>query len=221
MKKKKDATYFWTSYADLMTSLFFIMIVLFAVAIGQLQKKRVEAEEAKQVAEAEMKKIKEIENAIRGIDPHYFSYNEQYKKHILNIDVQFPAYGFDIRQIAEAKRQSLKEAGQAIMRFMKQEHAHNPEIQYLLIIEGQASKDDYWRTPYENNDVLSYQRALALKDFWQSSAIEFGDECEVIVSGSGQNGAMRAMPDNNTNTANQRFLIHIMPKPGIIDTISN
>lgn len=219
--KKKESTYFWTSYADLMTSMFFIMIVLFAVAIGQLQKKRTEAEEAKQVAEAEMKKIREIENAIRGIDPQYFSYNEQYKKHILKIDVQFPAYGFDIHQIPEEKRQSLKEAGKAIMRFMKQEHTHNPEIQYLLIIEGQASKDDYWRSSYENNDVLSYQRALALKDFWQSSSIEFGDECEVIVCGSGQNGAMRAMPDNKNNTANQRFLIHIMPKPGIIDTISN
>lgn len=219
--KKKEATYFWTSYADLMTSMFFIMIVLFAVAIGQLQKKRTEAEEAKQVAEAEMKKIREIENAIRGIDPQYFSYNEQYKKHILKIDVQFPAYGFDIRQIPEEKRQSLKEAGIAIMRFMKQEHTRNPEIQYLLIIEGQASKDYYWRSAYENNDVLSFQRALALKDFWQSSSIKFGAECEVIVCGSGQNGAMRARPDDKNNTANQRFLIHIMPKPGIIDTISN
>lgn len=219
--KKKESTYFWTSYADLMTSMFFIMIVLFAVAIGQLQKKRTEAEEAKQVAEAEMKKIREIENAIRSIDPQYFSYNEQYKKHILKIDVQFPAYGFDIHQIPEDKRQSLKEAGKAIMQFMKQEHTRNPEIQYLLIIEGQASKDDYWRTPYENNDVLSYQRALALKNFWQSSSIEFGDECEVIVGGSGQKGAMRAMPDNKNNTANQRFLIHIMPKPGIIDSVSH
>ena len=67
---------------------------------------------------------------------------------------------------------------------------------------------------------MSFQRAFALKDYWEKSGITFGNECEVVVCGSGQNGKMRVAPDNETNRANQRFLIHIMPKPGIIDEVS-
>jgi len=221
MKKKNTSTYFWTSYADLMTSLFFVMIVFFAVAIGLLQHKREEAEDAKRVAEeakvvaeSEMKKIREIENAIKSIDPRFFEYNEQFKKHILKIDVQFPTGQSNIALIPEDKRNALLEAGRIIAQFMRQEHQNNPEVQYLLIIEGQASRDNY-----AYNDELSFLRALALKKHWEQSNITFGEECEVIVCGSGQNGAMRSLPDTPSNVANQRFLIHIMPKPGIIDNI--
>lgn len=224
MKKKNTSTYFWTSYADLMTSLFFVMIVFFAVAIGLLQHKREEAENAKRVAEDakvvaenEIKKIQEIENAIKSIDPHFFEYNEEYKKHILKIDVQFPTGEFNINKIPVDKRDALRKAGGIIARFMSQEHQNNPEVQYLLIIEGQASRDNYWQSAYENNDVLSFQRALELKKYWENTGISFGEECEVIVCGSGQDGAMRLQPDTPSNKANQRFLIHIMPKPGVID----
>ena len=121
MRKRKRSSYFWTSYSDLMTSLFFVMMILFAVAIGQLQHKRIEAEnaklvaeEAKQLAEAEIKKIREIENAIQSIDSRFFAYNKNFKKHILKIDVQFEKGVFDISKISEQKRDSLKEAGEVI-----------------------------------------------------------------------------------------------------------
>ena len=42
-------------------------------------------------------------------------------------------------------------------------------------------------------------------------------DCEVLVCGSGTEGALRAYPDNASNTKNQRFLIHILPKPGVIN----
>ena len=85
-------------------------------------------------------------------------------------------------------------------------------VQYLLIIEGQASKDNYLF-----NDELSYNRALALKKFWKDSLITFDPkQCEVIVSGSGASGDLRMEPDIPGNEKNQRFLIHILPKPGII-----
>ncbi len=82
----------------------------------------------------------------------------------------------------------------------------------MLIIEGQASKDNYLF-----NDELSYNRALALKKFWKDSLITFDPkQCEVIVSGSGASGDLRMEPDIPGNEKNQRFLIHILPKPGII-----
>ena len=45
------------------------------------------------------------------------------------------------------------------------------------------------------------------------------DECELIISGSGQSGSLRVEPDVKGNSANQRFLIHIIPKPGVIEQI--
>ena len=89
----------------------------------------------------------------------------------------------------------------------------NPHIQYLLIIEGQASKDGY-----AYNYELSYQRALSLKKFWEDNGLNFNDKnCEVLICGSGDGrlsgtGLMR----ESKEVLNQRFLIHILPKPGKI-----
>ena len=82
----------------------------------------------------------------------------------------------------------------------------------LLIVEGQASND-----AYQFNYELSYKRALALVKLWSANNVKFDPiQCDVIISGSGKSGSLRIMPDNATNEANQRFLIQIIPKPGII-----
>ena len=197
-------SFFWASYADLMSSLFFIMLVLFVLTVVMLQK-QVKA------TEAEMNKIKEIQNAISNIDSTYFAYNAEHKKHILKIDVGFQTNSADITDISEDTRQQLLNAGKAINRFIE-EACKKYNTQYLLIIEGQASKDNFIR-----NNELSYERALALVNYWKSNGVYFNPEqCEVIVSGSGQDGTLRIQPDVAGNVKNQRFLIHILPKPGVI-----
>lgn len=197
-------SFFWASYADLMSSLFFIMLVLFVLTVVMLQK-QVKA------TEAEMNKIKEIQNAISNIDSTYFVYNAEHKKHILKIDVGFQTNSADITDISEDTRQQLLNAGKAINRFIE-EACKKYNAQYLLIIEGQASKDNFIR-----NNELSYERALALVNYWKSNGVYFNSEqCEVIVSGSGQDGTLRIQPDVAGNVKNQRFLIHILPKPGVI-----
>ena len=87
-------------------------------------------------------------------------------------------------------------------------------VNHLLIIEGQASNDGY-----TGNFDLSYQRALSLYRYFQINRhLDLKRQnCEVLVCGSGTEGALRAYPDNASNTKNQRFLIHILPKPGIIN----
>ena len=86
-------------------------------------------------------------------------------------------------------------------------------MSYLLIIEGQASTDDY----IQNNE-LSYKRALALFKFWfpnqKNGNLKFYDlPCEVIIAGA---GCMEGKPRADENEDNQRFLIRILPKPGMI-----
>lgn len=210
---QKQESYFWTSYSDLMTSLFFVMLVLFVLASAMLKNKIDEVEKQKEATEKELAKIREIEESIEAIDPNFFEYNTEHKKHILKINVQFQKNSSDISDIPDWQRGQLLKAGRSISKFLKNS---SEDVRYLLIIEGQSSKDDY-----PGNDVLSYNRANTLKRFWKQQGLDFGNKCEVIVSGSGQNGVMRALPDNAYNEKNQRFLIHIIPKPGVIDRIEN
>ena len=91
-----------------------------------------------------------------------------------------------------------------------------PEAKFLLIVEGQSSNDGY-----DYNYELSYQRALALVKFWAKQKIFFDDRgglhnCELIISGSGKDSKFRELPDDRYNIKNQRFVIHIIPKPGEI-----
>lgn len=206
MTKKQSKSYFWITYSDLMTTLFFIMLILFVLTISILQKRN-------EATQKQLDKITEIEEATKKIDPRYFVYNEAYKKHILNINVSFNTGSSDIKDIDEATREDLLNAGKSISSFIIE--ANNKyDAKYLLIIEGQASKDNYFY-----NNELSYVRALSLFKFWtEINNIEFDKNiCEVIISGSGQSGLLRMEPDIPTNKSNQRFLIHILPKPGIIE----
>ena len=204
-------SFFWASYADLMSSLFFIMLVLFVLTIVMLQKQMIEIEEMRKATEAEINKIKEIQNAISNIDSTYFAYNAEHKKHILKIDVGFQTNSADITDIELDTRHQLLNAGKAINQFIK-DACQKYNAQYLLIIEGQASKDNFIR-----NNELSYERALALVNYWKNNGVLFNSEqCEVIISGSGKYGTLRIQPDVAGNVKNQRFLIHILPKPGLI-----
>lgn len=201
MSKK---SFFWASYADLMTSLFFIMLTLFVLTIVML-KRQVDA------TETEIRKIKEIQNGVSKIDSTFFEFNDEHKKHILKIDVSFQKGSADITDINSIVRNSLLQAGNTIQDFIQDAHSKY-RVQYLLIIEGQASNDNYLL-----NDELSYKRALALKKYWNENGITFEPkQCEVIISGSGQSGDLRIEPDVPGNAKNQRFLIHILPKPGVI-----
>ena len=132
MRKK---TFFWASYADLMSSLFFIMLVLFVLTVVMLQKQMKEIEKMKEATEAEVNKIKEIQNAISNIDSTYFAYNAEHKKHILKIDVGFKTNSAEIMDIAGETRIQLLNAGRAINQFIR-DACEKYEAQYLLIIEG-------------------------------------------------------------------------------------
>lgn len=208
MSKAKKESFFWTSYSDLMTSLFFVMLVLFVLVVALLHNKI--SEQALKLEEFE--KIEEIKRSLNNIDSTYFAYNPEYKKHILKISVEFPTGQSNISKVEPQTLSQLTKAGIAIRDQIIETTKSNPEIQYLLIIEGQASKD-YYMYNYE----LSYSRALALRNYWTSQGIKFGNNCEVLISGSGTEGKLRETDEKK----NQRFLIHIIPKTGVIENKPN
>ena len=210
MLKQKKESYFWTSYSDLMTSLFFVMLVLFVLTIALLHKRMVSIENERKATQTQLDKIKEIEEATNRIDTTYFEYRNEYKKHILKIQANFNSDKFTENEIDETIKEKLEKAGYSIKDTIASITKRYSNIQYLLIIEGQASKDNASDT---HNYQLSYKRALTLKRIWDKKGIDFGNNCEVLISGSGTGGTMRETEEK----LNQRFLIHIIPKPGIIE----
>lgn len=201
MATKKES-FFWTSYSDLMTSLFFVMLVLFVLVIVLLHK-RMEA------TEAQLQEIRKVEESTKDLNHDYFQYRPDYKKYVLTIQVRYPAGKSNLDEMVSTDKDGqlskLEQAGIEIQDFLKK---HN-ENQYILIIEGQASKDNYLF-----NYELSYQRALGLMRFWiEDSGISFGNNCEILISGSGDGKLdTHSMREIGDETENQRFLIHILPK---------
>ena len=128
---QKQESYFWTSYSDLMTSLFFVMLVLFVLACAMLKNKIDEVEKQKEATEKELAKIKEIEESIEAIDPNFFEYNSTHKKHILKINVQFQKNSSDITDIPSNQQTELIKAGKSISDFLKNS---SEDVKYLLII---------------------------------------------------------------------------------------
>lgn len=201
MAQKKES-FFWTSYSDLMTSLFFVMLVLFILVIVLLHK-RMEA------TEAQLQAIKEIATSTEDLTKSdYFIYRPDYKKYVLNVQGKYPKGKADLNDIIapdkEEQLSNLENAGKEIQKFLSN-HSQN---QYVLIVEGQASRD-----PYLYNYELSYHRALALMRFWvEQKGISFENNCEILISGSGDGKLDTHSMRESIETENQRFLIHILPK---------
>lgn len=225
MSKKKES-FFWTSYSDLMTSLFFIMLVLFILVVVLLHKKMesdrqrlndlVNVEETLtdlrnrlEATQQQIDAIKDVENSTRDLNSsNLFKYRADYKKYVLNISVAYPKGGSDITELnvpnKEECLEQLYQAGVEIRTFLEKHH----DNKYILIVEGQASKDNY---PY--NYELSYSRALGLLRFWMlDKQLDFGDNCEIQISGSGDGKLNTQSMRETEEVLNQRFLIHILPK---------
>lgn len=209
----RGKNFFWASYADLMTSLFFVMLILFILMIITLNDAIIDEKRKKEELKTIIKKADELNKAIEKLDSTYFQYIPEYKKHKLKVNVTFPTGIASMDKIPRKIKDDLIKAGNNLQAFVKEKTEKNPRIQYLLIIEGQASKDNF-----NFNYELSYQRALSLKKFWEEKGIKFEDKnCEVLICGSGDGklSGTKLMRESK-EILNQRFLIHIIPKPGKI-----
>jgi len=200
----------WISYTDLMTGFLIIFIILTLVMYFNLRNKVSELE----ITLSEYIKIEEIKSAINSLDTNYFKYDSIYKKHIVNVDVNYKTGSFDIRTLNKVKRNELVKVGKRIDLLLdklnKDSITKKYNIKFLIVVEGQASKDFF-----PGNDVLSYKRALGLKELWINNGLDFSkrDNCELIIAGSGTGG----VPREKKESKNKRFLIQIIPKIGIID----
>jgi outer membrane protein OmpA-like peptidoglycan-associated protein len=199
MAKRRDGV-FWPSYVDLMTGLFAVMLVLFVLSYKSFSDEKKKYE----VKARQYELLREIEESVKNLQGAYFTYQEEYKRHVLNRPVLFDVGKSEIKP---EYRTYLVNAGFKIADLIRRLGDRDDlDVRYLVVVEGMASKDDY-----EFNYELSYARAKALYDFWRDEGISFDPEiCEVLIAGSGVGGVGRASREER----NQRFLIQIIPKIG-------
>lgn len=219
---------FWPSYVDIMTTLFAIMLVLFGVTFSHFKSvntKLVTAQDSLNAYVKDYKDLLSIYEIVENIDTTYFEFRREYVKHIFKINVTYQTGQFDLYKLqadlyepqkAQKLREEIFQAGKEIKKTivnLQQKDSLKQDIKYLVVIEGQASKDGYNQNDFMNNNVLSYQRAWKLTEYWKRRGIDFTimDKCELVISGSGEHGVPR---ENGNEKLNQRFLIHIVPVIG-------
>ena len=161
-----------------------------------------------------------------------FAYKAEYKKYVLNVKCFFNETKYRLVDL-QADTARLHQAGSEIEEFLDR----NESNQYLLIIEGQASRNSHKYT--DANYDWSFQRALTLMKFWKDIChIDFGANCEIQIAGSGdgrynfgytggedterfkQLDGSLMRERGNKERDNQRFVIYIIPK-NIIEDAEN
>lgn len=200
--KGKGSDFFWPSFTDLMTSLFFIMLVLYVLTYLKLSNQQ-------KATEFQLKKIKEIQAAVKELPQEYFKYDSIYKRFSLVQNIEFEK-GKDI--VKPEYEQYLVEVGISIKNLINtlKHKYNNQDIKYVVIIEGMSSKDNF-----SDNFPLSYKRAWAVLKLWQQQNIFLDPKiCEIQIAGSGTDGNGRY--PSFEEYKNQRILIQIVPKIGEI-----
>lgn len=227
MKRKEDNGSFWLSYSDLMTSMFFIMLVLFIVCLVKVSISYKELEKEQQKTEqilAETKATNEQLQQILQLDRQFkelsnssvLGYDEKKKMFYAKDFVGIEIFNSNEDKIKPEYLDKVNEVGHALEVILKKLHQENPNFSYQLVIEGTAAikweqkaagtynpdnQEMYW---------LSYRRALALYNKWRSQGLNLRKyNTEVIIAGSGFNGINR---DNVNENNNKRFIIQILPK---------
>ncbi len=200
--KGKDSDFFWPSFTDLMTSLFFIMLVLYVLTYLKLNYQQ-------RATEQQLNKIKEIQAAVKELPKEYFQYDSIYKRFSLVQNVEFEKGKDRIKPKYEKYLIDLGLSIRNLIDTLKFKYAQH-DIKYVVVIEGMASKDNF-----NDNFPLSYKRSWAVLKLWQEKKIILDPNvCDVQIAGSGTNGIGRFSA--NEENKNQRILIQIVPKIGEI-----
>ncbi|QQS30757.1 MAG: hypothetical protein IPM47_07470 [Sphingobacteriales bacterium] len=235
--KEKKNDFFWLSYSDLMTSLFFVMLVLFVLVysvqnqviqhvnkqneeLKSLNEKIAEAEKERKkyfddlkAKAEELERIKAIDAAILELQKGgLYEYNTVCKRFELKQDILFEQNSAVIPKQAIG---GLIQAGKQVQDLL-QKLKNNKKVKFIIVIEGRAAKHENARKnlQFANNvKDLGYSRSLSLFQLWESNGIKLNDihnsSSEVFISSSGFDGLCRY--SGIEEGKNKRFIIQIIP----------
>ena len=226
MAKGKNKDSFWTSYSDLMTSLFFVMLVLFIVCMikvgGSNAELKDKAERLDSLLNDANASKEQLENILK-LEEQFKVLSESSSLDYDESKRMFYAKDFQEKEIFYSMDDKIKpeyndiveKVGKDLYNILASLNQNN-QFSYQMVIEGNAAikwQNLINKTYNPDNEEmyrLSYNRALALYRKWKSMGLDFRKyNTEVIIAGSGFNGINR---DNQTEDYNKRFIIQIIPK---------
>lgn len=226
MAKHKQSDSFWTSYSDLMTSLFFVMLVLFIVCLVKVNGINQELRNANEEANAQIEEYERIlqlkeqfEVLTHASSLEYDSDKKMfYAKDFQEKEIFNPFTGNNMEDASKIKDEYIDivdTVGNDLIKILEQLNS-NKQFSYQLVIEGNAAipwqqlQNGSYNPDNTTMYDLSYRRALALYNRWRSNGLNFRQyNTEIIIAGSGFNGNNR---DHRVEDYNKRFIIQIIPK---------
>ena len=222
MATKRDKETFWLSYSDLMTSLFFIMFVLFIVSIVKMGRTNIEVMQAlgeAKATNAQLEKILQLDEQFANLSKSSsLKYIEKRKMFVAEdlegIEIFQPNSTTLKPEFSDFKK--IDEIGCSIESILKGLYENNKDFSYQLVIEGTAAipwqqlRDKSFNPDQYDVLMLSYQRSLVLYERWACNGLNLRKyNTEIIIAGSGFNGINR---DERIEENNKRFIIQIIPK---------
>jgi len=236
--EEKHKDFFWTSYVDLMTALFAVVLVLFVLSYYNLNKKKKELEDLVKIKTEEAAILNKVKSNFKifETEPDIFYFDTVYNRIQLKFQINFKTgYQFyhineqDINGNFSQTKSNLDALGnkiKSIIDTFKRQKDTDPamkDISYLMVISGSASRlkgDDEYQS-----SILSYNRALFLYKYWKENlgvdfdSPQYHEIIELQISGVGFGGIGRFNIPYNVNNVNeekknQRFVISIAPKIG-------
>ena len=205
-----------------MTSMFFVMLVLFVLAIALLHHKVVEIQslyEEVKVKNEQYEKLMQLEAQYEELGRSTdFQYIEDKRMFVAKDFIGIEIFNPNDATIKQEYISTVDKVGASLDNIVKRLYESNPDLRFQLVIEGNAAipwqmkRDRTYNSDHIQMYKLSYDRALALYLHWKNNGIDLRRyNTEVIISGSGFNGINR---DNEVEENNKRFIIQIIPKPG-------
>lgn len=218
----KKESFFWTSYSDLMTSMFFIMLVLFILSLVIVRNKNAELRNSVIALEHQKDSLittVEDQKRLLKIDEQFeplknsgkFKYYEKSRKFVAKDLLGKEIFQPNSAVILDEYKEKTIDIGKTIEKFIRTLENKNSDFRYLLVIEGNVanSYDKKYPIDGEFGYKLSYERALAVYNLWNNNGINLRkSNVEVLICGSGWNGIDRDTQEDY----NKRFSVQIIPK---------
>ena len=196
------------SFSDLMTSLFFVVLVLYVLTYVMLKKEQSKLE----IENEKLNQILQLEQQFKPLqNDNDFIYLPDCKKYISKELNSIEIFEPNKSTILEKYKSSTIKVGDKLEKLLKSLNVANANFSYLIIIEGNMANS--WDKKHSSDEEYgykkSYERALAVYNLWSDNNIELRKyNSEILICGSGFNGLCRDKVEEN----NKRFSIQIIPK---------
>lgn len=172
MPRKGYKDSFWLSYSDLMTSLFFIMLVLFIVCISKMKYDNLTLETGRNNANArkeQLERILQLDAQFEELSKSTsLQYIEEKKMFVAKDFIGIEIFNPNDEIIKPEYIKTVDKVGKSLEHVLKSLQKKNPDLSFQLIIEGNAAIpwQELQDKTFDPDNIamykLSYRRALAL-----------------------------------------------------------